>query len=80
MASASASLPANSNFFNDLMTAVADRHGQLDIRLEHVALRLPLINESVELNGTISLTVHLRDLTDKEKQARAAKEIRLLAH
>lgn len=79
MASASHALPANSNFFNDLMTAVADRHGQLDIRLEHVALRLPLINESLELNGTISLTVHLRDLTDKEKQARAAKEVRLLA-
>ncbi len=71
--------PSESNLFQDFVQAIADRHGQMDIRLEHLSLRLPLLKESVELNGTISVTVHMRDLTDKEKNARVAKELRSLA-
>ncbi|MGA8303714.1 MAG: hypothetical protein WA691_04240 [Thermoplasmata archaeon] len=67
------------NLFQDFVQAIADRHGQMDIRLEHLSLRLPLLKESVELNGTISVSVHMRELTDKEKQARVAKELRTLA-
>lgn len=67
------------NFFMNLMEAISDRHGQMDIRLDHLSLRLPVIRESVELNGTITLTVHMRDLTDQEKEARVAKEIRHLS-
>jgi len=73
-------MSADSNLFQDFVQAIADRHGQLDIRLEHLELRLPLLKESLELNGTISVTVHMRDLTDKEKQAHVAKEIRALSH
>ena len=69
----------DSNLFQDLVQAIADRHGQMDIRLDHLELRLPLIHESVELNGTISVSVHMRELTDREKQARVAKELRHLA-
>ncbi|HXW66456.1 MAG TPA: hypothetical protein VEL82_01010 [Thermoplasmata archaeon] len=69
----------DSNLFLDFVEAIADRHGQMEIRLEHLSLRLPLIRESLELNGTISVSVHLRELTDKEKQARVQKELRALA-
>ena len=69
----------DSNLFLDFVEAISDRHGQMDIRLEHLSLRLPLVRESIELNGTITVSVHLRDLTDKEKQARVQKEIRALA-
>jgi hypothetical protein len=69
----------DSNLFQDFVQAIADRHGEMDIRLEHLSLRLPLLKESIELNGTISVSVHMRDLTDKEKQARVAKELRHLA-
>jgi len=34
--------------------------------------------ESIELNGQVTLAVHLRELSDKEKQAHAAREIRLM--
>jgi hypothetical protein len=68
-----------SNLFQDFVQAIADRHGEMDIRLDHVQLRLPLLRDSFELNGTISVTVHMRQLTDKEKQARAAHEIRVLS-
>ncbi|MGA8543292.1 MAG: hypothetical protein WB947_07145 [Thermoplasmata archaeon] len=70
---------ADSNLFQDFVQAIADRHGELDIRLEHLSLRLPLMKESLELNGTITVSVHMRDLTEKEKQARVAKELRVLA-
>ena len=78
MAAQAAGAPSDSNLFQDLVQAIADRRGELDIRLEHLSLRLPLLRESVELNGTISVTMHVRDLTDKEKAARVAKEVRVL--
>ncbi|MGA9838953.1 MAG: hypothetical protein WBF81_01715 [Thermoplasmata archaeon] len=70
---------SESNLFLDFVEAASDRHGQMDIRLDHLTVRLPLLKESIELNGTITVTVHMRDLTDKEKQARVAKELRALA-
>jgi hypothetical protein len=69
----------DSNLFLDLIEAISDRQGEMDIRLDHLALKLPLVPESIELNGTISVTVHMRDLTEKEKAAHASKEIRALA-
>jgi hypothetical protein len=69
----------DSNLFLDLIEAISDRQGEVDIRLDHLALKLPLVPQSIELNGTITLTVHMRDLTDKEKAAHASREIRALA-
>lgn len=68
------------NLFFDLVEALANRHGEVDIRLEHLTLKLPLLRESVELNGALTLSVHLRELTEKEKAARVAKELRVLQH
>lgn len=66
------------SFMLDLVEALADRQGEVDVRLEHLSLRLPMIRETIELNGQVSISVHLRDLSPKEKSARVAKEIRLL--
>ncbi|MGI0129174.1 MAG: hypothetical protein ACREDE_05045 [Thermoplasmata archaeon] len=74
-----ATVSSDPNFFSGLVRAIEDRHGELDIRLERLSLRLPLIAESIELNGTISISMHVRELTDEEKQARVAKEIRALS-
>jgi hypothetical protein len=78
MAPASPALAPETNVFQDFVQAIADRHGQLDIHLEHVSLRLPMLKDSLELNGTISVSVHMRELTDQEKRARVAKELRHL--
>jgi hypothetical protein len=67
-----------SNPFQDWMEALANRHGQIDLHLEHIAVKLPWIPEPVEVNGTVSLTFHMRELTEKEREARIAKEIRAL--
>jgi len=69
----------DSNFFQDFVQAISDHHGQMDIRLDHLELRLPILRESLELNGTISVSVHMRELSDREKQARVSKELRHLA-
>jgi len=70
--------PRGPNLLLDMVEALSDRQGELDIRLEHLSLRLPLMRESLELNGQVTVSLHLRDLSDKEKSARVAKEIRLL--
>jgi hypothetical protein len=60
--------------FEGLIEALANKHSQLDLNFRQVNLRLPGMQQvGVELNGTISLTVHMRELTDEEKQALSAR-------
>jgi hypothetical protein len=74
----SASGSSDANPFFGLVEALANRHGEVNVRLEHLTLRLPLMPEPVELNGSVSISMHLRELTEKERSARVAKEIRIL--
>ncbi|MGD0257559.1 MAG: hypothetical protein ABSB90_06735 [Thermoplasmata archaeon] len=66
------------NPFQDWMNAMANQRGEVDLRLEGLSLRLPFMPQPIELNGTVSVSFHVRELTEKEREARAAKEIRLL--
>ncbi|HLM90865.1 MAG TPA: hypothetical protein VK424_02275 [Thermoplasmata archaeon] len=68
----------NANPLQEWMDALENRQGEVDLHLEHVALKLPWINEPVELNGRVSVSFHMRELTTKEREARAAKELRAL--
>lgn len=68
------------NMFLDLMEAIANRHGEVDLRLDHVTMRLPLLRDTIELNGAISISVHLREMTEPERAASAAREVRALSH
>jgi hypothetical protein len=61
-----------------MIEAMADKHSQLDIRLNSLTLRLPGTRTGLVLNGTISLSVHMRDLTDQEKQALANHHVSML--
>lgn len=76
--SPTATPPREPNAFLDLIEAIANRHGEIDLRLDHVSLKLPMIRENIEVNGAISVAVHLRELTEKERSARAAHEVRIL--
>lgn len=67
------------NPFLDLMEALSNRHGQIDIRLEKMSLTLPFAVGSVELNGTVSVSVHLRELTEKERTAHVARQVRAVS-
>jgi hypothetical protein len=52
-----------------IVKALTDKHGQMDIRLKGVQLSWKGTPLSWELNGAVTVSLHLRDLTEKEKQA-----------
>lgn len=58
-----------------LIDALSDKHSQLDIRLEGLTLSMGDSRLALHLSGTVSLAIHLRDLTDAEKDAHAAASI-----
>ena len=59
--------------------AIADRHSQVDINLNGVTLKIPSTDLGVELNGLLTLTVHMRDLTEDEAKASAARNVATMA-
>jgi hypothetical protein len=62
-----------------LIEALADKHSQLDINFQHTGIKFPGLRESLEVNGTITLSVHMRDLSDEEKRALSQKNVSMLA-
>ena len=62
-----------------LIDALADKHSQIDINFQKTTIRIPGMQMSIELNGLITLTSHIRALTEEEKQASASKNIALMA-
>jgi hypothetical protein len=60
--------------------ALIDRHGQVDIRLQKVAVTVPGSPLGLEVNGTVTVSVHLRDLSDDEKQAHVASNVAAIRH
>ena len=62
-----------------LLEALADKHSELNINLQKVTIKLPNMQVGVELDGLITVTVHMRNLTDDEKRASAAKNIGMMS-
>ncbi len=65
-------------FLEGVFEALANKHSQLDINFQRTTLRVPGFQASVELNGTVSMTVHLRELTEDEKKASAQRNVALM--
>lgn len=64
--------------FEHMIEAVDDHQVQLDIRLDGLSLHVPYVREEIELRGSMSVSVHLRHLTDVEKEAHASHTIKRL--
>jgi dihydroorotase-like cyclic amidohydrolase len=59
-----------------LIEALANKHSQLDLNFQKVGVRVAGMQElGLELNGVISLSVHMREMTEEEKQALATKNV-----
>ncbi|MFZ0698956.1 MAG: hypothetical protein WAN74_02010 [Thermoplasmata archaeon] len=58
-----------------LIGAMSDKHAQLDLRLTGLTLNLVGAPVKLEVNGTVSVSVHMRDLTKEESAALAAAHI-----
>jgi dihydroorotase-like cyclic amidohydrolase len=60
--------------FEGLIEALAGKHSQLDLNFQKVNLRMPGFQGlGVELNGTITVSVHMRELSDEEQRQLASK-------
>jgi len=63
----------------ELVAALSDKHTQIDINLQGMNVRFPNTGMSVEFDGLVTLTSHVRDMTDEEKKASASKNVALMA-
>jgi hypothetical protein len=66
--------------FEGILEALADKHSQLDINLQNVALRLPNAGVSVEVSGLVTVTAHVRDLTEDERRASSTRNVAIMSH
>lgn len=65
--------------FEGLIEALGDKHSQLDVNFQRTRVTMPGSQVGVELNGVLTLTVHMRDLTEDEKRASAGKNVALMS-
>ncbi len=70
---------AERGLFGGLIEALGDKHSQLDINFQHAKMNLIGAQIGLEMNGVVSLTVHMRDLTEDEKKASAEKNVVLMS-
>ncbi|MCL5672374.1 MAG: hypothetical protein JRM79_04980 [Nitrososphaerota archaeon] len=65
--------------FEGLIEALSDKHSQLDINFQHAKMNLLGSQLGCELNGVLSVSVHMRELTEDEKRASAEKNVALMS-
>lgn len=61
--------------FEGMISALANKHSELELNFDRTTLRFPALQMSVELSGAITLSVHMRDMSEEEKKALASKKI-----
>jgi hypothetical protein len=61
-----------------IIEALEGKHSQLDINFQKTSVRIPGIQQSVELNGLLTVSIHMRDLTEEEKRASAQRNVTLM--
>jgi predicted house-cleaning NTP pyrophosphatase (Maf/HAM1 superfamily) len=65
----SESSPARRKLLEGLIEALDGKQSEIALNFHKTSIAIPRLRTAVELNGTISLTVHMRDLTENEIQA-----------
>lgn len=61
--------------FEGFIEALSDKHSQLDLRLQGLTLALGDSRFAVRVSGTVTVAIHMRELTEAEKDAHAASTI-----
>ncbi|MGA7924358.1 MAG: hypothetical protein WCA77_10345 [Thermoplasmata archaeon] len=62
-------MDAKKSMIQDLMGAMIDKHGQLDVQLRNLSVQLAGSRLGVEVSGLVTVSVHMRDLDEREKRA-----------
>ena len=79
MAQAKSAEDVEKTLFEGVLQALSDKHSQLEISLEGMSIRLPNLGMSLEFDGLVRVTCHIRDMTEDEKKASAAKNVALMS-
>lgn len=58
-----------------IIDALLDRQSQLDVRLQGLTVGLAGTHLALQVSGTLTVSVHMRELTDEEKHAHAAATV-----
>ena len=66
---------AEKSLLEGIIEALSNKHSQLDINLQGMSVKFPAFGLGVECNGMVTLSAHLRDITEDEKKASATKNI-----
>lgn len=69
---------AEKTIVEGILEALSDKHSELDINLQGMSVRLPTLGIGVECNGHITLSAHVRDITDDERKASASRNISMM--
>ncbi len=65
--------------FGGVLEALANKHSKLELNFDKVSVTLPNVRMSLELNGTVTLSVHMREMTEEERKALANKHVEMLS-
>jgi hypothetical protein len=79
MAQMKSTSDAERSLVEGILEALSDKHSQLDINLQGMSVKFPNTGIGVEFNGLLTVTAHVRDITDEERKASASKNVALMA-
>ena len=79
MAQSRSASEAGKSAVEGFLSALSDKHSQLDVNLQGMSVRFPNTGITVEFNGLVTVTYHVRDMTEDEKKASAAKNITMMS-
>ena len=68
-------LPDRGEKAASLLDSFSDKHGQMDIRIDKVSVSVPGTPIGLEVNGLVTVSFHMRDLTDEERKAHIARTV-----
>jgi len=65
------------SMFEGILEALSDKHSQIDINFQGMSIKM--LGMSAEFSGLISVTAHVRGVTEDEKQASSNRNVALMS-
>ena len=79
MVQANSAAEVEKSLIEGVLETLSDKHSQFDINLQGMSVRLPNFGMTVDLDGLVTVTCHIRDMTEDEKKASVARNVALMS-
>jgi hypothetical protein len=60
---------------SELIDALQGKQSEIALNFHKTSIGIPRLRTTMELNGSVSVTVHMRDLSESEKEAYAQRSV-----